>query len=153
MAVALAGFAGVAHRLETVAEIGGVKYVNDSKGTNPDASMKAVEAFPGPLVLIAGGRNKGNDFTEFTRLAAPKLRAMVVLGECAQEMALAAQRAGIKNILMAGGFREAVLTARSAAREGDVVLLSPACASWDMFKSYEERGDLFKQIVREFKGV
>ena len=149
MAGVLAGFAGVAHRLETVAEIAGVKYVNDSKGTNPDASMKAVEAFPGPLVLIAGGRNKGNDFSEFTRLAAPKTRAMVILGECSGEMAEAAERAGIKKILRAESFREAVLLARWFARKGDVVLLSPACASWDMFKSYEERGDMFKQIVRE----
>ncbi|MHB8157987.1 MAG: UDP-N-acetylmuramoyl-L-alanine--D-glutamate ligase, partial [Desulfocucumaceae bacterium] len=125
-AKALAGFTGVAHRLELVAEIDGVRYVNDSKGTNPDASIKAVEAFKGPLVLIAGGRNKGNDFTEFTRLAAQKARAVVVLGECAAEMAGAAEKAGIKTILLAGSFREAVLMARSAAREGDVVLLSPA---------------------------
>ncbi|MCL6610765.1 MAG: UDP-N-acetylmuramoyl-L-alanine--D-glutamate ligase [Peptococcaceae bacterium] len=142
-------FTGVAHRLEFVAEIDGVRYINDSKGTNPDASIKAVEAFPGPLVLIAGGRNKGNDFTGFTRRAAGKTRAMVVVGECAGEMARSAAEAGIKNILWAGNFREAVLLARSAARPGDVVLLSPACASWDMFKNFEERGDLFKQIVRE----
>ncbi len=142
-------FAGVAHRLEFVAEIGGVRYINDSKGTNPDASIKAVEAFPGPLVLIAGGKNKGNDFGEFTRLAAPKTRAMVVLGQCADEMAGAAARAGIKNILRAGTFKEAVLLAGSAARGGDVVLLSPACASWDMFNNFEERGDMFRQIVGE----
>jgi UDP-N-acetylmuramoylalanine--D-glutamate ligase len=149
MANTLAGFSGVAHRLEFVAEIGGVKYINDSKGTNPDASIKAVEAFRGPLVLIAGGKNKGNDFTEFTRRAFPKTRAMVVLGQCAGEMAEAAARAGIENILRAESFREAVLLARSAAREGDIVLLSPACASWDMFRNFEERGNMFKQIVRE----
>ena len=148
----LGNFTGVAHRLEFVAEVNGVKYVNDSKGTNPDASIKAVEAFERPLVLIAGGRNKGNDFTEFTGKAAAKARAVVVLGECAAEMTDAARRSGIKNILQAGDFREAVLLAHRAARPGDVVLLSPACASWDMFNSYEERGDYFKQIVSELAG-
>ncbi len=149
LAGTLRRFTGVAHRLEFVAEIDGVRYVNDSKGTNPDASIKAVEAFQGPLVLIAGGRNKGNDFTEFARRACPKTRAMVVVGECADEMAGSAAGAGIKNIMRAGSFRDAVLLARSAARPGDVVLLSPACASWDMFSNFEERGDLFKEIVRE----
>ncbi|MFZ5647233.1 MAG: UDP-N-acetylmuramoyl-L-alanine--D-glutamate ligase [Bacillota bacterium] len=147
----LGRFTGVAHRLEFVAEIDGVRYINDSKGTNPDASIKAVEAYPGPLVLIAGGKNKGNDFTGFARAAAPKTRAMVVLGQCAEEMALAADKAGIKNILRARSFKDAVLLARSAASPGDVVLLSPACASWDMFNNFEERGDLFKQIVRELE--
>lgn len=149
----LSRFAGVAHRLEFVAEVDGIRYVNDSKGTNPDASIKAVESFPGPLVLIAGGKNKGSDFGEFARRAYPKARAMVVVGQCAEEMARAAADAGIKNILRAGTFRDAVLLARSAARGGDVVLLSPACASWDMFNNFEERGDLFKQIVRELTDV
>jgi len=149
MAGTLARFSGVSHRLEFVAEIDGVRYVNDSKGTNPDASIKAVESYAGPLVLIAGGKNKGNDFSGFSLAAAPKTRAMVVLGQCAEEMAASAAGAGITSILRAGSFREAVLLARSAARPGDVVLLSPACASWDMFNSFEERGDLFKQIVRE----
>jgi UDP-N-acetylmuramoylalanine--D-glutamate ligase len=147
----LANFKGVAHRLEFVAEINGVKYVNDSKGTNPDASVKAVEAYEQPLVLIAGGKNKGNDFAEFTSKAFSKARVMVVLGQCAEEMAAAARNAGIKNILQAGDFREAVLLAHRAARPGDVVLLSPACASWDMFNNYEERGDYFKQIVKSLE--
>lgn len=151
IAKTLAGFTGVAHRLEFVAEVDGVRYINDSKGTNPDASIKAVEAFPGPLVLIAGGKNKGNDFTEFARRAAEKTRAMVVLGQCREEMARAAADAGIAKVLRAESFRDAVLLARSAARPGDMVLLSPACASWDMFNSFEERGDLFKQIVMEFR--
>lgn len=145
----LGRFAGVAHRLEFVAEINGVTFINDSKGTNPDASIKAVEAYDQPLVLIAGGKNKGNDFTEFACKAGARARAMVVLGQCAGEMAGAARKAGIENILLAGDFREAVLLAHKAARPGDVVLLSPACASWDMFNNFEERGDLFKQIVSE----
>ena len=147
----LSRFTGVTHRLEFVAEVEGVRYINDSKGTNPDASIKAVEAYQDPLVIIAGGKNKGNDFSKFTSLASKKTRAMVVLGQCADEMAEAAERAGIKNILRAQNFRDAVLLAREAARPGDVVLLSPACASWDMFNSFEERGDLFKEIVRSFK--
>lgn len=145
----LGRFSGVAHRLEFVAEINGVSFINDSKGTNPDASIKAIEAYSQPLVLIAGGKNKGNDFTEFAGKAGDKARAMVVLGQCASEIAGAARKAGIENILWAGDFREAVLLAHQAARPGDVVLLSPACASWDMFNNFEERGDLFKQIVGE----
>ncbi|MBF7083245.1 UDP-N-acetylmuramoyl-L-alanine--D-glutamate ligase [Desulfallas sp. Bu1-1] len=144
-------FAGVAHRLETVAEINGVKYVNDSKGTNPEASMKALEAFDQPIILLAGGRNKGSDFTEFARLVREKVRVLVVLGESAGEIEQAARRAGCTEILRAPDFREAVLMAHRCARSGDVVLLSPACASWDMFKSYEERGDLFREIVNSLK--
>ncbi|WP_027366044.1 UDP-N-acetylmuramoyl-L-alanine--D-glutamate ligase [Desulfotruncus alcoholivorax] len=144
-------FPGVAHRLETVAEINGVKYVNDSKGTNPEASIKALEAFDSPIVLLAGGRNKGSDFTEFARLAGKKARVMVILGECAAEIEQAARQAGISSILKAASFNEAVLMAHGAAKPGDVVLLSPACASWDMFKNYEERGELFRQIVSGLK--
>lgn len=147
----LRAFAGVAHRLETVAEINGVKYVNDSKGTNPEASMKALEAFERPIILLAGGRNKGGDFTEFARLVREKVRVLVVLGESAGEIEQAARRAGCTEILRARDFREAVLMAHRCSRSGDVVLLSPACASWDMFNNYEERGDLFREIVNSLK--
>lgn len=140
-------FAGVAHRLETVAQKNGVLFVNDSKGTNPDASIKALQAFDRPIILLAGGRNKGSDFTEFARLVKQKVRVLVVLGECAVEMEQAARAAGCTNILRAPSFSEAVLMAHASARPGDVVLLSPACASWDMFKNFEERGDLFREIV------
>jgi UDP-N-acetylmuramoylalanine--D-glutamate ligase len=143
-------FRGVAHRLEFVAEVGGVRFVNDSKGTNPDAAIKALEAYEEPIVLIAGGRNKGNDFGLFAAKIKEKARALVVLGESADEITTAAVAAGVDNIVRAGSFREAVCLAREAARPGDIVLLSPACASWDMFKNYEERGELFKEIVREF---
>jgi len=151
LASTLRRFPGVPHRLETVAEINGVRYVNDSKGTNPDASIKALEAYAQPIVLLAGGKNKGNDFTAFVRRAREKVRAMVVLGQCAEELAAAARAAGIERILRAADFRQAVLMARDEARPGDVVLLSPACASWDMFNNYEERGDLFRQIVLSMK--
>ncbi|HHW43029.1 MAG TPA: UDP-N-acetylmuramoyl-L-alanine--D-glutamate ligase [Desulfotomaculum sp.] len=149
LAHTLRTFSGVPHRLEFVAEINGVSYINDSKGTNPEASMKALEAYDHPIVLLAGGKNKGNDFTAFARRVKEKVRVLVVLGQCAAEMERAARAAGVEDIRRAADFREAVLIAHRAARPGDVVLLSPACASWDMFRSYEERGDLFKQIVRE----
>ncbi len=152
LAEALRTFPGVPHRLELVAEIDGVQYVNDSKGTNPDASIKALEAYRQPIVLIAGGRNKGSDFTQFVRLARKKARALVLLGESAPVLESLARREGIAQILRARDLEEAVHLARAAARPGDVVLLSPGCASWDMFKNYAERGDLFRQIVLGLKG-
>lgn len=153
LARVLRDFAGVAHRLEFVAEIDGVRYVNDSKGTNPDASIKALQAYKEPVVLIAGGRNKGSDFTSFARLIKEKARAVVLLGESAGEIERAVRAAGGTGIFRSRELKEAVLLARQAARPGDVVLLSPACASWDMFKNYEQRGDLFKQAVLELKEV
>ena len=140
-------FPGVAHRMEFVAEFNGVRYINDSKGTNPDAAIKALEAYEEPIVLIAGGRNKGSRFDEFAAVIKKKARALVVVGECAEEIAAAAKLAGFDNIRRAGSFDEAVLTAAGLAVAGDIVLLSPACASWDMFKNFEERGDLFKAVV------
>jgi len=151
LADSLREFKGVSHRLEFVAEIDGVRYINDSKGTNPDAAIKALEAYEEPIVLIAGGKNKGSDFSLFAGKVKEKARALVVLGQSAQHIAAAARDKGFENILYAGDFREAVQLARRAARPGDIVLLSPACASWDMFNSYEERGDLFKEIVKGFK--
>jgi len=151
LARTLKGFKGVAHRLEFVAEINGVRYVNDSKGTNPDASIKALEAYEEPIVLIAGGKNKGGDFREFAAKVKERVRAMVVLGQSAELIAEAARAAGFENIQFAGDLPGAVLLAHRAARLGEIVLLSPACASWDMFKSYEERGDLFKAVVAGIK--
>ena len=142
-------FRGVPHRLEFVAEIGGVRYVNDSKGTNPDAAIKALEAYREPIVLIAGGRGKGSDFKAFAQKIKEKVRVLVVVGESAADIATAARAVGVTEIRWARDFREAVHLARDAARPGDVVLLSPACASWDMFKNYEERGDFFKKLVQE----
>ncbi|MCL6636272.1 MAG: UDP-N-acetylmuramoyl-L-alanine--D-glutamate ligase, partial [Peptococcaceae bacterium] len=128
-----------------------VRYVNDSKGTNPDASIKALEAFKEPIVLIAGGKNKGSDFGEFAAKVKEKVRVLVVLGQSAGLIAEAARARGLEDIRCAGDLAEAVMLARRAARPGEIVLLSPACASWDMFKSYEERGDLFKKIVLNMK--
>ena len=151
LAGTLRTFKGVSHRLEFVAEIDGVRYVNDSKGTNPDASIKALEAYAEPIVLIAGGKNKGSDFGAFGAKIKEKVRVLVVLGQSADLIADAAKTKGFTNIQFAGAFEEAVILAHQAARPGEIVLLSPACASWDMFKSYEVRGELFKKTVLGLK--
>lgn len=145
-------FAGVPHRLEFAGEINGVRYINDSKGTNPEASIKALEAFDDPIILIAGGRNKGSDFTSLARKIKEKVKAVIVLGESAGELARAARENGCGRVLRIKELREAVLLAHQEARPGEIVLLSPACASWDMFSSYEERGNLFKQVVQDLGG-
>ncbi|MBO8168066.1 MAG: UDP-N-acetylmuramoyl-L-alanine--D-glutamate ligase [Thermoanaerobacteraceae bacterium] len=142
-------FPGVEHRLEHVRTLDGVKYINDSKGTNPDASIKALEAYPNPVILIAGGKNKGSDFGEFAKMVKQKAREVILLGEAAGELDAALQKEQFTNIHHVDNYREAVSLARKLARPGDIVLLSPACASWDMFNSYEERGELFKQLVNE----
>lgn len=151
LARTLKGFKGVPHRLEFVAEINGVKYINDSKGTNPDASIKAMEAYKEPVVLIAGGKNKGSDFSDFAAKVKERARVLVVLGQSGGLIADAVRSRGFNNILFASDFEEAVCLAHRNARPGEIVLLSPACASWDMFKSYEERGNLFKELVLKIK--
>ncbi|MDN5344234.1 MAG: UDP-N-acetylmuramoylalanine--D-glutamate ligase [Clostridia bacterium] len=145
-------FPGVAHRLEWVAEVEGVTYINDSKGTNPEATMKALEAYPNPLVLIAGGRNKGSDFTLLAQKMVGRVKYLVLVGEAAADLEQAARGAGLQAIYRATNFAEAVREAARAAVPGDIVMLSPACASWDMFKNYEERGELFKGLVRQLAG-
>ncbi|GAW28793.1 UDP-N-acetylmuramoyl-L-alanine--D-glutamate ligase [Carboxydocella sp. ULO1] len=151
LARTLKTFPGVPHRLEFVAEIQGVRYINDSKGTNPDAAIKALEAYEQPIVLIAGGKNKGSDFGLFARKIKEKCRALVLVGQAAPAIEAAAIEAGVSPIYRASTFAEAVHLAAAAARPGDVVLLSPACASWDMFNNYEERGELFKQLVHSLR--
>ncbi|MDR3289306.1 MAG: UDP-N-acetylmuramoyl-L-alanine--D-glutamate ligase [Peptococcaceae bacterium] len=144
----LRAFRGVEHRQEIVGTWDGILYVNDSKGTNPDAAEKALQAFDEPLVLIAGGKNKGLTFDPFMRVAKERVKSLILLGMAAADMEKAAQKAGIQRILRADDFPDGVRKAISEAAPGDVVLLSPACTSWDMFKSYEERGELFKTLVR-----
>jgi len=153
LARVLSEFKGAAHRLEFAAEIDGISYINDSKGTNPDATMKALQSYSKPIVLIAGGRNKGNSFNELSVLIKEKARAVVLIGESAGDIKKAVENRGGPEVYLAGTLPEAVRTASRIARRGDVVLLSPACASWDMFRNYEERGDLFKQAVMELKEV
>ena len=140
-------FTAVEHRIEFVAEKKGVAYYNDSKGTNTDASIKAVQAMKRPTVLIGGGYDKQSDFSEWIQSFDGKVKRLVLLGATKEKIAAQAEACGFTDYVFADSFDEAVKKAASAAAPGDAVLLSPACASWDMFKSYEERGDKFKEIV------
>jgi len=146
-------FKGVEHRIEYVCEIDGVIYYNDSKGTNPDSSIKALDTMTRPTILIAGGMDKGSSFDEFTSYFKDKVKALVLLGETKDKIEDAARRAGFNNIYKVSDLEEAVVKSKELASPGDCVLLSPACASWDMFKNYEERGRLFKDLVRRLRGA
>ncbi len=141
-------FKGVEHRQEVVGTYEGILFINDSKGTNPDAVEKALYAFEEPIILIAGGQNKGLDFHEFMKVVKKEVKSLVLVGAAAPEMEEAARDVGVSRYLRAQSFEEAVDLAISEGVAGDVVLLSPACTSWDMFKSYEERGEFFKELVR-----
>lgn len=145
----LKSFKGVEHRIEYVSTVNGIDFYNDSKGTNPDASIRAVCAMIKPTVLIAGGMSKGSEFDDFIKVFNNKIKAMVVLGETADKIAETAKKYGFTNTYKVGTLEEAVDKAYSLANTGDCVLLSPACASWDMFESYEQRGNLFKFRVHE----
>ena len=140
-------FKGVAHRIEFVAEKNGVAYYNDSKGTNPDAAIKAVQAMKRPTVLIGGGYDKQSTYKEWIESFDGKVKLLVLLGATKEKIAKEAKECGFTDYVFADTFEEAVRRAAAEAKPGDAVLLSPACASWDMFKSYEERGDKFKEIV------
>lgn len=144
----LCQFKGVEHRQEVVGKFDGVLFINDSKGTNPDAAEKALYTFEEPIVLIAGGKNKGLDFHDFMKIVKARTKSLVLVGMAAEEMAQAAQDVGVDRFVRAKTFEEAVELSIAEAVAGDVVLLSPACTSWDMFKSYEERGEFFKELVR-----
>ena len=145
----LASFMGVAHRLEYVTTLNGVTYINDSKGTNPDAAIKALEAYDVPIVLIAGGKNKGVSFKDFAKIIKEKVRVLITVGIHGYQIEEAAREQGFTNIFPAQDYNQAVKLAHEQAKLGEVVLLSPACTSWDMFKNFEERGEMFKQLVRE----
>lgn len=141
-------FKGVEHRIEPVRELDGVKYFNDSKGTNTDASIKALEAFPGHLILIAGGHDKMTALDEFMNLAVDKVDTMILIGEAADRFEAAAKKAGVRDVRRAGfDMEEAVQMARAIAQPPQVVLLSPACSSYDMFDNFEQRGRVFKKYV------
>ncbi len=149
---ALRSFRGVPHRLEFVGNINGVDFVNDSKGTNPDASIKALLALPRPKVLIAGGYDKGGSFADFAEAVAKYVSFAIIIGQVSARLAEALQSAGFYCFDFASSLPEAVKKAYQAARPGDVVLLSPACASWDMFSDYEERGEQFRHAVKTLEG-
>ena len=140
-------FAGVAHRIEFVCEKGGVAYYNDSKGTNPDAAMKGIQAMNRKTLLIGGGYDKDSEYEEWIEAFDGKVKYLVLLGQTREKIADAARRMGFENIIMVDSLEEAVSTCAKLAEPGEAVLLSPACASWGMFKNYEERGDKFKELV------
>ncbi|AOT68463.1 UDP-N-acetylmuramoyl-L-alanine--D-glutamate ligase [Geosporobacter ferrireducens] len=140
-------FMGVEHRIEFVDEVSGILFINDSKGTNPDASIKAVEAVREPIILIAGGMDKGSSFESFIDAFQGKVKYMVLIGETANKMKETAVYMGFENCCIVKDMEEAVKLAYSTAKSGDTVLLSPACASWDMYQSYEQRGNHFKECV------
>ncbi|KUO60710.1 MAG: UDP-N-acetylmuramoylalanine--D-glutamate ligase [Gracilibacter sp. BRH_c7a] len=144
----LRDFAPVKHRQEIVGKFQDILFINDSKGTNPDSSIKALQSYQEPIVLIAGGKNKGLDMTEFMIEVREKVKSLILVGEAAQELEEKAKELDVKRIIRANTFEDSVQKAIEEAQSGDVVLLSPACTSWDMFKSYEERGELFSRLVR-----
>jgi UDP-N-acetylmuramoylalanine--D-glutamate ligase len=142
-------FAGVEHRLEFVAEIGGVRYYNDSKATNVDATLKALDAFPGRILIILGGKDKGSDYTVLQAPLRDKAILALLIGSAAEK--IERQIAGSVAIERAETIERAIETAAHAARPGDVVLLAPACASFDQFQNYEHRGRVFKELVHQLE--
>ena len=140
-------FAGVAHRIEYVCEKNGVTYYNDSKGTNPDAAIKGIQAMNRKTVLIGGGYDKDSEYEEWIEAFDGKVKYLVLLGQTKEKIAKAARNVGFEQIVMVDSLEEAVKKCAELAEPGDAVLLSPACASWGMFKNYEERGDKFKEFV------
>ena len=144
-------FRGVEHRIELCNEIDGIKFVNDSKGTNPDAAIRAIEAMKNNIILIAGGYDKNASFDEFAAAFDGKVKALLLLGKTATKIKEAAEKAGFTNSVILKDMETCVREAYRMAQPGDVVLLSPACASWDMYTSFEQRGMHFKECVRELE--
>ncbi len=153
IASVLRKFAGVEHRLELCGIVDGVRYINDSKGTNPDSSIKALEAMTTPVLLIAGGYDKKSAYDEFVRAFGGRVRKLLLLGATAAAIGEAALAQGYaeEDILRCRDMDECVKRAAQLAEAGDTVLLSPACASWDMYDSYEQRGRHFKDCVRNLQ--
>ncbi len=145
---ALISFPGVEHRMEYCGQIDGVKYYNDSKGTNIDAAITALRAIKKDVILIAGGDSKGQVFDDFIKAFAGSVKKMILLGRDGHYIAEAADRNGFKNYVYCKDIPDCVRSAASMAQPGDTVLLSPACASWDMYDNFEQRGDHFKESVR-----
>jgi UDP-N-acetylmuramoylalanine--D-glutamate ligase len=150
IAKTLSGFKGVEHRMESADVINDIRFINDSKATNVDSVLCALNSFSHPIVLIAGGKDKGCNYGRLTPLLDEKVRAMVLFGEAAERIE---KESGFKPSYRTSSLEEAVLTAYQTASAGDTVLFSPACSSFDMFKNYEERGRIFKEIVRRLKSL
>ncbi|NOZ26132.1 MAG: UDP-N-acetylmuramoyl-L-alanine--D-glutamate ligase [Nitrospirae bacterium] len=147
----LSEFKGLEHRMEFVAEIEGVEFYNDSKGTNIGSVVKSLEGFRQGVILILGGRDKGSDFTTLRKYMTGRVKGLVVIGEARQK--ILGQLGGIAEACEAGDMKDAVTTAFSMAEAGDVVLLSPGCASFDMFESFEHRGAMFKESVMRLRNT
>lgn len=143
----LRSFSGVEHRLELVSELDGVRWYNDSKATNVNSVWYALESFNSPLVLIMGGRDKGNDYSELRSLVEEKVHTIIAIGE-GRDIIEAQLKDSTQNFFKSESLEEAVALAHGSAKHGEIVLLSPACASFDMFDSYEQRGETFKQLIR-----
>lgn len=141
-------FMGVEHRIEYVDTVDGVDYYNDSKGTNPDAAIKGIQAMVKPTLLIGGGYDKKVPFDDWIASFDGKVKYLVLFGETAEKIRSTAVAQGFSDIIMVSDLQEAVKICAVKAEPGDAVLLSPACASWDMFDSYEQRGNLFKEYVK-----
>ncbi len=140
-------FRAVEHRIEYVETVNGVKYYNDSKGTNTDAAIKAIDAMPSTTVLIGGGYDKDADFDEWVSHFPKKVRLLVLIGQTKEKIAASCDKIGFKDYVFAESLAEAVEIAYKNAQSGDCCLLSPACASWGMFKNYQQRGTMFKELV------
>lgn len=144
-------FRAVEHRIEYVATKNGVKYYNDSKGTNPDAAIQGIRAMDGPTVLIGGGYDKHSEYDEWIEASLDKVKCLVLIGQTREKIADCAAKHGVKNIVLADTFEEAFHICVEQAVPGDAVLLSPACASWGMFPNYEVRGKIFKEMVNSLE--
>jgi len=145
----LINFKGVEHRIEYVGTFKGARFYNDSKATNQQATIRALESFRGNIILIAGGLDRGNNFNELIPILYNRVKALIVLGETANKLRDAGEKAGIKYIINVNNLEEAVKESKNLAKTDDIILLSPACASWDMFSSFEERGSMYKKYILE----
>ena len=148
---ALSDFAGVEHRLEPVATINGVEWINDSKATNVNSTWYALEAMKRPVVLILGGKDKGNDYSEILPLVREKVKAIVAMGKDNAKITAYFGENTTLPVIDTHSLADAVEACRGLASDGDTVLLSPCCASFDLFKSYEDRGEQFKEMVKQLK--
>ena len=148
---AVTQFRAVAHRIEFVEEIDGIAYYNDSKGTNPDAAIKGIQAMNRPTLLIGGGYDKESSYEEWIQSFDGKVKYLVLIGQTREKIQEAAHKCGFMNTILADNLEEAVSICTEKAEKGDAVLLSPACASWGQFDNYEQRGDKFKEYVYALK--
>ncbi|HWG49276.1 MAG TPA: cyanophycin synthetase, partial [Candidatus Acidoferrales bacterium] len=148
---AVSEFHAVEHRLELVNAVNGVTFYNDSKATNVDATIKALESFPGNIHIILGGKDKGSDYTVLVPLLRERVKAAYLIGAAAEK--IRSQIQGSTTLVSAGTLERAVHQAFEVAKPGDIVLLAPACASFDQFENYEQRGRIFKELVHALAPV